>query len=184
MSENLPHRQAVTVPPMQATEWEGDLPARIQFAFPAASLACRSYLGQNFIEVPAAAAIPQIVTYLKAKEQFDTLTDLTAVDHPTDPQRFEIVYILYSFGRNERLRLKTRTALDVDFPSIAGVFLGANWMEREVYDMFGVRFAGHPGLKRILLPDEWEGFPLRKENSIVAMDNNWVKQNLGIESGQ
>jgi len=134
--------------------------------------------------VPAAAAIPQIVTYLKAKEQFDTLTDLTAVDHPTDPQRFEIVYILYSFARNERLRLKTRTALDVDFPSIAGVFLGANWMEREVYDMFGVRFAGHPGLKRILLPDEWEGFPLRKENSIVAMDNNWVKQNLGIESGQ
>lgn len=183
MSENLPHRQAVAVPPMQAVEWEGDLPTHLHSAFPDIALACRCYLGQNFVEAPA-SAIPQIIGYLKATEQFDTLTDLTAVDHPTDEQRFEIIYILYSFSRNERLRLKTRTALNVDVPSIVALFHGANWMEREVFDMFGIRFTGHPGLKRILLPEEWEGFPLRKENSITAMDNNWVKQNLGIESGQ
>lgn len=183
MSENLPHRQAVAVPPMQAIEWEGDLPIRLHSAFPGMPLACRSYLGQNFIEAPV-SAIPQLVAYLKTNEQFDTLTDLTAVDHPTDEQRFEIIYLLYSFPRNERLRLKTRTALDTEAPSIVDLFPGANWMEREVFDMFGVRFIGHPRLKRILLPDEWQGFPLRKENSITAMDNNWVKQNLGIESGQ
>jgi NADH/F420H2 dehydrogenase subunit C len=183
MSENLPHRQAVAVPPMQAVEWEGDLPIRLRSAFPGTPLAFRSYLRQNFIEAPA-SAIPQLVAFLKTTERFDTLTDLTAVDHPADEQRFEIVYILYSFPRNERLRIKTRAALDVPVPSIVAPFPGANWMEREVFDMFGIRFAGHPGLKRILLPEEWEGFPLRKENSITAMDNNWVKQNLGIESGQ
>src|SRR5579875_3859393 len=172
MSENLPHRQAVTVPPMQAVQWEGDLPGRLHSAFPGIPLACRSYLGQNFIEAPV-SAIPQLIGYLKATEQFDTLTDLTAVDHPTDEERFEVVYLLYSFPRNQRLRVKTRAALNADVPSIVSLFSGANWMEREVFDMFGVHFAGHPGLKRILLPDEWEGFPLRKENSITAMDNNW-----------
>lgn len=183
MSENLPHRQAVTVPPMQALEWAGDLPSRLRSAFPALQIACRTYLGQNFIEIPA-IAVPQVLAYLKEGEQFDTLTDLTAVDHPADEQRFEIVYILYSFSKNERLRVKTRAALDVEVPSAVALFLAANWMEREVFDMFGVRFAGHPDLKRILLPDEWEGHPLRKETSILAMDNNWVRENLGIESGQ
>lgn len=168
---------------MQAMDWEGELPSRLHSEFPDVPLACRSYLGQNFVEAPA-SAIPQIIAHLKTTEQFDTLTDLTAVDHPADEQRFEVVYILYSFSRNERLRLKTRTALDVDIASIVALFPAANWMEREVFDMFGIRFKGHPGLKRILLPEEWEGFPLRKEKSITAMDNNWVKQNLGIESGQ
>lgn len=183
MSENLPHRQAVAVPAMQAIDWEGELPIRLHSAFPGTSLVCRSYLGQNFVEATV-SAIPRLVAFLKTNEQFDMLTDLTAVDHPVEEQRFEIIYILYSFSRNERLRLKTRTAPDAPVPSIVDLFPAANWMEREVYDMFGVRFNGHPALKRILLPDEWEGFPLRKENSITAMDSNWVKQNLGIESGQ
>ncbi len=183
MSENLPHRQTVTVPPMQATEWEGELSSRLRSAFPAFQIACRTYLGQNFIEIPA-TDVSQVLTYLKDGEQFDTLTDLTAVDHPDDAQRFEIVHILYSFSKNERVRVKTRAALNADVPSVVGLFPAANWMEREVFDMFGVRFAGHPDLKRILLPDEWEGYPLRKENSILAMDNNWVRENLGIESGQ
>jgi len=183
MSENLPHRQPVTAPPMQAADWEGELPSRLRAAFPALQMPCRTYLGQNFIEIPA-ISVPQVLAYLKEEEQFDTLTDLTAVDHPADEQRFEIVYILYSFSKNRRLRLKTRAALDTDVPSAIGLFPGANWMEREVFDMFGVRFSDHPDLKRILLPDEWEGFPLRKEISILAMDNNWVRENLGIESGQ
>lgn len=182
MSENLPPRQPSTAPPMQATEWEGDFPSRLRSAFPSVSLACRTYLGQNFIEAPAAAL--DVIAYLKEKEQFDMLVDLTAVDHPSDEQRFEIVYILYSFSKNAHVRVKTRVTLDQEVPSAVALYPAANWMEREVYDMFGARFSGHPDLKRILLPDEWEGYPLRKETSILAMDNKWVQEHLGIESGQ
>lgn len=182
MSENLPHRQPSTAPPMQAAEWEGELPVRLRSAFPSVEVICRVYLGQNFIEIPA-LTVPDILAYLKEQEQFDTLTDLTAVDHPAHERRFEIVYILYSFPKNMHLRVKARVGLDAHVPSIVSLYPAANWMEREVFDMFGVRFAGHPDLKRILLPEEWEGFPLRKETSILAMDNNWVREHLGIESG-
>ncbi len=182
MSENLPHRQPVNVPPMQAVEWEGELPLRLREVF-ASEIVFRTYLGQNFVVVPA-ASIVEILTHLNRYESFDTLTDLTAVDHPLDERRFEIIYILYSFANNKRLRVKTFVAVDETVPSMVTIYPAANWMEREVFDMFGVRFADHPNLKRILMPDEWHGFPLRKDMSITDMDNDWVRQNLGIESGQ
>jgi NADH-quinone oxidoreductase subunit C len=69
-------------------------------------------------------------------------------------------------------------------PSVTSVWPTANWLEREIYDMFGVDFEGHPDLKRILLPDEWTGHPLRKDYDILKQDENWVRANLGIESGQ
>jgi NADH-quinone oxidoreductase subunit C len=168
---------------MQAAAWTGELPQRIAGAFPDAGLECLSYLGQHFVEAPGGAVAP-LIEYLRDREQYDLLTDLTAVDYPKDAGRFEIVYFLYSFERNTRIRVKTRIAEDQDAPSIASIFAGANWLEREVYDMFGVRFAGHPGLKRILLPEEWQGFPLRKDKSILAMDQSWVRDHLQIESGQ
>jgi NADH-quinone oxidoreductase subunit C len=168
---------------MQAVEWSGELPQRLRAALPDLPLRFLSYLNQNFIELEA-ADIAAILLHFQLEEGFDMLTDLTAIDRPADEKRFEIVYVLYSFPRNERVRLKVRTGLDEAVPSATKVFAAANWLEREVYDMFGIPFSGHPNLKRILMPDEWQGFPLRKDKSIIEMDGEWVRQNLGIESAQ
>lgn len=185
MSDNLPHRPA-TAAPMQAVDWESEFAARIRAAFP--NVATRSYLAQNFVEAPA-ANIPELMAHLRNVESFAMLIDLTAVDWwkkdaPGDSPRFEIIYELYSFPRNERVRVKTRVRSGEAASSVTSLYAAADWLEREVYDMFGVQFNGHPNLKRILLPEEWQGFPLRKDTSILAMDQDWVRENLHIESGQ
>ena len=129
------------------------------------------------------AVIPILET-LKLELDFDYLVDLTAVDYPKRAERFDVVYILYSFARNERIRVKTMIT-DGDRPATAvTVHLAANWLEREVFDMFGIEFEGHPDMRRILLPEEWQGYPLRKDYSILRQDDGWVQENLGIESGQ
>jgi len=94
------------------------------------------------------------------------------------------VWILYSFQHNERIRVKAAYADGESAPSAVAIWPAANWLEREVYDMFGIRFEGHPDLKRILLPDGWKGHPLRKDYGIIQQDQEWVQINLGIESGQ
>ena len=174
---------------MQATEWAGELPDRLRTAFPD-WLKCLSYLGQNFIEISAVPECFVLLSYLKTQDGFDFLTDLTAVDHPAGERRFEVIYVLYSFARNEYLRVKVRAAVcpvpphNFQVPSVVPLYPAANWLEREVYDMFGIDFPGHPNLKRILMPEDWEGFPLRKDKSIIAMDEDWVHRNLGIDSAQ
>jgi NADH-quinone oxidoreductase subunit C len=128
--------------------------------------------------------LPEIALHLREEEKFEMLADLTAVDWPKREKRFDVVLNLYSFAKNERLRLKVHAADGEKVPSVVGVWPTANWLEREVYDMFGVVFSGHPDLKRILLPDEWQGYPLRKDYDILQQDTAWVRENLGIESGQ
>jgi len=128
--------------------------------------------------------LAEIAIYSRDNEKFDWLSDLTAVDWPKREKRFDIVLNMYSFEKNERLRLKAYAAADERVPSVQGIWSTANWMEREVYDMFGIIFEGHPDLKRILLPDEWQGYPLRKDYDILTQDTAWVRENLGIESGQ
>jgi NADH-quinone oxidoreductase subunit C len=99
-----------------------------------------------------------------AELNFNFLADVTCVDwHPTEP-RFEIVYHLLSITRKERLRLKVRLAGDdPNIESVVDVYPAANFFEREIFDLFGVRFSGHPHLHRILMPDDWQGYPLRKD---------------------
>jgi len=136
------------------------------------------------ILVVARELLAEIAIYSRDDEKFDWLSDLTAVDWPKREKRFDIVLNMYSFEKNERLRLKVHATADERVPSMQGIWSTANWMEREVYDMFGVVFEGHPDLKRILLPDEWQGHPLRKDYDILTQDTAWVRENLGIESGQ
>ena len=126
----------------------------------------------------------QAAQFTRDDEQFDLLTDLTAVDWPKREKRFDLVLNLYSFPKQERLRIKAQVGEGEPAPSVAGIWPTADWLEREVYDMFGIVFAGHPNLKRLLLPEEWEGFPLRKDYDILQQDDAWVRENLGIESGQ
>jgi NADH-quinone oxidoreductase subunit C len=131
-----------------------------------------------------AAKLGEISRHCRDDEKFDMLADLTAVDWPKREKRFDIVLNLYSFAKNERLRLKAHAGENEHVPSVCDVWPAANWLERECYDMFGIVFEGHPDLKRILLPDEWVGHPLRKDYDILKQDEAWVRENLGIESGQ
>src|SRR5256712_3224342 len=96
---------------------------------------------------------------------FDMLSDVCSVDYPEDVERFEVIYLLKSLGHNHRLRLKVRVAEDNPaVPTVSSVWKGANFLEREVYDLMGIKFAGHPDLRRILLPEDYEeGHPLRKD---------------------
>jgi NADH-quinone oxidoreductase subunit C len=168
---------------MAATPWEAELPSLLKKEFGDRIIEAATYLGQNFLVVNSESVI-EVLEYLKLEVDFDFMADLTAVHYPKDEQQFEIVYSLYSFPRNERLRVKTRVKDGEHAPTATGVHLGANWLEREVFDMFGIEFAGHPDMRRLLMPDEWTGFPLRKDYNILGMDNRWVQENLGIESGQ
>ena len=136
------------------------------------------------ILVVESGRLEEIARYARDEEKFEMLTDLTAVDWPKREKRFDVVLNLYSFAKNERLRLKAQAAEGEEVLSVVGVWVAANWMEREAFDMFGIVFSGHPNLKRILLPDEWQGYPLRKDYDILQQDTAWVRENLGIESGQ
>jgi NADH-quinone oxidoreductase subunit C len=130
------------------------------------------------------AKLSEIARYSRDEEKFDLLEDFTAVDWPRREKRFDLIAVLYSFPHNIRLRLKIPVALNDRPASLVEIWPAANWLEREIFDMFGIQFDGHPGLKRILLPDEWQGHPLRKDYDILQQDTAWVRENLGIESGQ
>jgi len=168
---------------MAATPWDSDLAKEIKERFGDRIVETSTYLGQNFIVVkPDTPA--HVIEYLKLDADFDYLVDITAVDWPKRAERFDVVYILYSFARNERVRVKTYIAEGYQPETVVNVHLTANWLEREVFDMFGIEFAGHPDMRRILLPEEWQGYPLRKDYGIIQQDDRWVQENLGIESGQ
>jgi len=168
---------------MAATPWEDNLTRELTDRFGDGACEFRTYLGQNFILVKPDMVVG-LIEYLKMGAGFDYLVDITAVDWPERAERFDLVYILYSFSRNARVRIKTQIAEGQRAASVVPVHPTANWLEREVFDMFGIGFTGHPDLRRILMPDEWQGHPLRKDYSILGQDQRWVEENLGVESGQ
>ena len=136
------------------------------------------FVGQLSVTI-AADRIVEVCDFLKSESGggFDYLSDLTCVHFPDRTETpFEVVYNLFSIGSNERVRLKVRTSEAVD--SVTSVWPSANWLEREVFDLFGVHFANHPDLRRILLPPDWEGYPLRKDFPLEFVENNWTAKHL------
>jgi NADH-quinone oxidoreductase subunit C len=112
-----------------------------------------------------AGAIVRVLTYLRDQPncQFKMLVDLCGVDYPEREQRFEVVYHLLSLKHNQRVRVKVATDEVTPVPSVTGVFGSANWYEREVWDMYGIYFADHPDLRRLLTDYGFEGHPMRKD---------------------
>lgn len=162
---------------------DNELTRRYRERFGAAILNALEDRKQPYLVINS-AQLPEIARYSRDEEKFDLLEDYTAVDWPRREKRFDLVAELYSFPHNLRLRLKIPVAENERVTSLVEVWPTANWLEREIFDLFGIEFAGHPDLKRILLPDGWEGHPLRKDYDILKQDTNWVRENLGIESGQ
>ena len=141
-----------------------ELGALIEAKRPDCVLSWDVSFGELSVDV-APANIAGLVDFLKADNacKFSTLVDLTAVDYPERPKRFEIVYHFLSMFQNHRIRLKMAIREDEIVPSITEVHPSANWFEREVFDMFGILFSGHPDLRRILTDYGFRGYPLRKD---------------------
>jgi NADH-quinone oxidoreductase subunit C len=168
---------------MESVPWDDELTASMRSRFGAQILECASYRDQKFVVAQPDSSL-QLIEFLRDEMGFDYLVDVTAVHWPKRDLQFDVVYILYSFARNERVRVKIKIAEGYKPQSVVHLHTTANWLEREAYDMFGIEFANHPDLRRILMPEDWNGYPLRKDYGIVQMDERWVKENLGIESGQ
>jgi NADH-quinone oxidoreductase subunit C len=138
-----------------------------------------AFVGQLSIHVKA-DAIVEVCKALRDDPEtpFDYLSDLTCVHWPDREEApFEVVYNLYSISKNERVRLKA-AAGETGIDSVTNVWPTANWMEREAYDLFGVTFNNHPDLRRLLLPKDWDGHPLRKDYPLEFMENRWTTRHL------
>jgi len=164
--------------------WDSELATRLRSQYGSGIREAVTYLGQKYFVVDS-SILYEILLRMRDDELFDYCVDITAVHYPKrEAAQFDIVYILYSFHNNDRVRVKAQIKDGESVRTVVDIWPTANWLEREVYDMFGVTFDGHPDLKRILMPDGWKGHPLRKDYSILQQDQEWVQINLGIESGQ
>jgi NADH-quinone oxidoreductase subunit C len=156
--------------------WEAHPAAsRLREAFPEAVVEVVSFQDEVTITVEG-EAVDRICYFLKDEPdlRYNFLADLCGVDWLGKQEpRFEVVYNLYSIPRADRIRLKVRVPEETSVPSVCGVWPTANWHEREIFDMFGVRFAGHPDLRRILMAEDWEGHPLRKDYPVEDMPRWW-----------
>ncbi len=136
----------------------------LQSAVPGGVTQLSVWVGDWTLIVPVARLL-DVARHLRdaSDAAFDLCSDLTASDWPQRPERFDVVYCLYSTRRRHRVRVKVRAAEHEPVPSVTEIWPAANWLEREVYDMFGVNFTGHPDRRRILVPEDWQGCPQRKD---------------------
>jgi NADH-quinone oxidoreductase subunit C len=141
-----------------------ELAAHIGFKQPDAVLGSRVAFGELTLDV-SLAYLEALVEFLRSDSacRFTSLVDITAVDHPNRAERFDVVYHFLSMYQNHRIRLKVAVGEEEMVPSLNGIHPSANWFEREVFDMFGILFSGHPDLRRILTDYGFRGYPLRKD---------------------
>ena len=160
---------------------EHALVKRLREKFGDAITGAFTFLNQLSVQVRA----DSIVTVCRelrddSETPFDYLSDLTCVHWPErESEPFEVVYNLYSTSKNERVRLKAGAG-EAGIESVPSVWPAANWMEREVYDLFGVTFVNHPDPRRLLLPKDWDGHPLRKDYPLEFMENEWTTRHLPV----
>lgn len=153
---------------------------RLRARFNGSVVEASEFIGQLSVRIDPSRVV-EVCDFLKRDDstRFNYLSDLTCVHYPDRADApFEIVYNLYSISANERVRLKVGVNETDGVESVTSVWPTANWMEREVFDLFGVPFKNHPDLRRLLLPPDWEGHPLRKEYPLEAMENNWTAKHL------
>jgi len=144
--------------------------------------------------IAGADRLVDLATFLRddPATRFDYCADVTAIDWPARADaRFDVVYCLYSTSLRHRLRVKARAGETATVPSVTGVWASANWLEREVFDMFGVRFSGHPDLRRMLMPEDWQGHPQRKDyplegpgELILESPQDWLKLRQAAEDSE
>ena len=170
-------------PPPPAGAAQPAFIAALQAAVPDSALQVSYWVGDWTIIVPVARLL-EVARHLRDAPDaaFDMCSDVTATDWPLRPERFDVVLCLYSTHHHHRIRVKVKAGEHQPVPSMTGVWPAANWLEREVYDMFGVNITGHPDRRRILMPEDWQGFPQRKDYPLegpgeLLMENplDWLK---------
>jgi NADH/F420H2 dehydrogenase subunit C len=180
-------------PPPPADKTAPAFIASLQSAIQGSVTHISYWVGDWTIVVPAAQLL-EVARHLRDAPDaaFDLCSDVTATDWPPRlTGRFDVVYMLYSTRHRHRLRVKTIVAETQPLPSVTSVWPGANWLEREVYDLFGVNFAGHPDRRRILMPEDWQGYPQRKDYPLegpgeLLMENplDWLKLRQAKEEAE
>ena len=165
---------------------------QLQSAMPGAVEHVSFYVGDWTLIVPASKLL-EVGRFLRDTPEivFDFCSDVTASDWPTRAQRFDVIYCLYSTRHRRRVRLKVRAAEAEGVPSVSLIWPAANWLEREVYDLFGVNFTNHPDRRRILMPEDWQGHPQRKDYPLegpgeLLMENplDWLRLKQAREEAE
>jgi NADH-quinone oxidoreductase subunit C len=179
-------------PPPPADKVPPAFIAALEAAIPGSVAHISYFVGDWTIIVPA-ANIVAICKWLRESPEaaFDLCTDLTATDWPPRAERFDVVYCLYSIRHRHRVRVKAKVGEHTPIASVTPVWPSANWLEREVYDMFGITFAGHPDPRRILMPLDWQGYPQRKDYPLegpgeLLMENpiDWLRLRQAKEEAE
>jgi len=149
---------------------------RLREVFPDAIEEVVHHAGEASVRM-ALSRLPEVLRFLRDDDacRMDFLVDECGADYPDRDERFEILYHLYSVPLGYFLRVRVRVADGVPVPSATGIWSTADWFEREIFDLLGVRFLDHPDLRRILMPEDWRGHPLRKDYPLAGFPDQHLK---------